>query len=77
MEKRKNVLMWVSVASFSITLVAGIAYQIIGQTIDSQGYLQEPFALIPIGWLFFFLGVITGLTYLVSRIVQHFHKIEK
>jgi hypothetical protein len=77
MKKRKNTLMWVSIASFSIMLVAGIVYQIIGQTIDSQGYLQEPFALIPIGWLFFFLGVVTGLLYLVSHIVQHFHKIEK
>jgi len=40
--------MWVSIVFFMTALVAGIAYQIIGQTIDSQGYLQEPFALIPL-----------------------------
>lgn len=66
MKKRKSIFKWVSIAFFLATLVAGVAYQIVGQTIDSQGYLQEPFALIPLSWLFFFLGAITGLIHLLS-----------
>jgi hypothetical protein len=53
-------------------LVAGITYRSIGQTIDSEGYLHEAFGLIPISWLFFFIGSISGLFYIGSWILQYF-----
>ncbi|MEL7543037.1 MAG: DUF3955 domain-containing protein [Pseudomonadota bacterium] len=33
-----------------------VAFQMIGRTIDSEGFLQEPFFLLPIDWA----GIVTG-----------------
>jgi hypothetical protein len=35
-----------------------IAYTFIGSYVDQDGLLQEPFFLIPIGFLFIFFGII-------------------
>lgn len=35
-----------------------IAYKIIGSSVLPDGTLQEPFGLIPIGFLLFFIGII-------------------
>ena len=61
---------------FSITMiVAGIIifllFTLIGGTVDSNGYLQEPFFLIPIGYLFLLVGLIGGVTYLIRRFKQN------
>ncbi len=44
-----------------ITIVLGIAcffaFSIIGSEVDSDGILREPFFLVPIGYLFLFLGM--------------------
>lgn len=40
----------------------------IGSTIDSDGILHEPFFLIPIGYLFLLLGLISGVIYLWRKI---------
>lgn len=34
-------------------------YRLIGSEVDGSGLLREPFALVPLGWLFLVLG--TGL----------------
>ncbi|CAG35095.1 DUF3955 domain-containing protein [Desulfotalea psychrophila] len=47
-----------------------ISYRIIGSSIDSEGFLHEPFALIPLGWLFFFLTLLTGGGYLLRTILK-------
>lgn len=48
-----------------ITLLVGIlcwiAFTLIGSTVDVQGMLHEPFALIPIGWLFVIIGAVLYL----------------
>jgi len=54
---------------FAIVAICGIAFNVIGSSVDEQGFLQEPFALIPIGWLAFLLGLLTGGIYLIRRIV--------
>ena len=41
------------------------AYRIRGSAIDDDGILREPFALIPLGWLLFAVGVATGALYLI------------
>jgi len=38
-----------------------IAYQLLPQTIDAQGFLHEPFFLIPLSYLCGLLALITGL----------------
>mgnify|MGYP001234724097 FL=1 len=35
-----------------------LSYLIVGSSIDTDGFLIEPFALIPIGYLFYLLGFI-------------------
>ena len=35
-----------------------LGYLILGSSIDTDGFLIEPFALIPIGYLFYLLGFI-------------------
>lgn len=40
-------------------------YRLIGSHVDERGFLHEPFALLPIGWLCLFLGVfLLGLAWL-------------
>ena len=40
----------------------------IGSTIDSNGVLHEPFFLIPIGYLFLLMGLISGFIYLFRKL---------
>lgn len=48
----------------------GIAYRIIGSTIDSQGYLHEAFGLIPIGWICFLSALIIAALSLIRTLVH-------
>ncbi len=43
----------VGVGLFLMALAAGfaLAYELIGSHVDADGWLREPFALIPLGWL--------------------------
>lgn len=55
---------------FVSCLLAGLAcvaaYRTIGVSIDSDGFLNETFFLIPIGYAFFFVGII-GLLFLAVK----------
>lgn len=55
-----------------ILLIGGIGCfmlsMMIGSTVDSNGILHEPFFLIPIGYLFLLLSLISGVVYLWRRI---------
>lgn len=55
-----------------IMILAGIGCfllsTIIGSTIDSNGVLHEPFFLIPIGYLFLLMGLISGFIYLFRKL---------
>ena len=75
MKRRKNTLMWISIACFIITLAVGAAYKLTGHAVDAQVYLHEAFGLITVAWLFFFLGMAAGLIHLILRITQHFRKL--
>ncbi|MEG1004558.1 MAG: DUF3955 domain-containing protein [Clostridium sp.] len=52
---KKNIL---NLIPFMITIGCIIAFNIIGSKVLSDGTLVEPFYLIPIGYLFFFIGII-------------------
>ena len=39
-------------------------YHLIGVSVDTEGFLIEPFALIPLGWFFLLLGLVTIGAYL-------------
>ena len=52
----------VSLISIFISIVCIISYNIIGSEVLADGTLVEPFFLIPFGWLFFAIGIITGIS---------------
>ena len=52
---KKNIL---NLIPFIGTAVCTVAYNIIGSEVLADGTLVEPFYLIPIGWLLFFIGII-------------------
>ena len=49
----------VAVGLFLIAVALGcaVAYELIGSHVDADGWLREPFALIPVGWLSGLAGV--------------------
>jgi Protein of unknown function (DUF3955) len=56
-----------AVSSFALIGCIGCwaACRVIGSEIDDDGILREPFALIPLGWLLFAVGVAAGALYLI------------
>ncbi len=44
---------------FLISLICYVSFFAVGSEIDQNGYLKEPFGLIPIGALFFFASVMS------------------
>ena len=38
-----------------------LAFHLIGSSIDPNGFIQEPFGLLPIGYLLVFVGVLVAL----------------
>lgn len=57
-------------------LACGVAYNVIGSYVAPDGTLVEPFALIPLAWLFAFLALIFGACLLISRLCRR-HKRRK
>lgn len=54
-----------SLISFILSAICIIAYNIIGSEIAADGALIEPFYLIPIGCLFFGIGIVAFIVPLV------------
>ena len=44
-----------------------LAFNLIGSTVDAQGVLHEPFALLPIGFLLIALGALSYIFQLVKN----------
>jgi len=42
---------------FSISISCYILFFLIGSEVDEDGFLREPFGLLPVGALFFFVSV--------------------
>jgi hypothetical protein len=51
---------------FFLGIGYGIAYKLSPNYIDEQGLLHESFGFIPLGYLFFFAGITTGLIAIVK-----------
>jgi hypothetical protein len=44
------------------------AFRFIGSSVDQDGFLHEPFALLPVGWLFVLFGALwIGIAWTRSR----------
>ncbi|MBM0490660.1 DUF3955 domain-containing protein [Aeromonas jandaei] len=48
-----------------------VAFELIGATVDDNGLLHEPFALIPVGFLLVTLGVLLALLALIHGVMGH------
>jgi hypothetical protein len=56
-------------ALIGIGLACFALFDLIGSTLDGQGFVHEPFFLVPIGWLLIGLGSILGVVGLLFRCV--------
>ncbi|NLC54916.1 MAG: DUF3955 domain-containing protein [Erysipelothrix sp.] len=43
------------------------AYSIIGSSVDVNGFLQEPFFLVPIAYFFVLIAIISGLLFMAKE----------
>lgn len=65
--KRAKWNLYFSLSMIVAGIISFLLFRLIGSTVDSNGYLQEPFFLVPIGYLFLLVGLIDGVIYLVQR----------
>jgi hypothetical protein len=63
---RSQVCHWASLASFGSGSLCFWLHREIGSHVDAEGFLHEPFWLLPMGW-FFALG---GLSFLVASLFR-------
>ena len=68
--KRAKWNLYFSLSMIVAGIISFLLFRLIGSTVDSNGYLQEPFFLVPTGYLFLLVGLIDGVIYLV----QHFKR---
>ncbi len=76
MDKTIRISSWASILFFLGAFLSWGAYQLIGQEVDAQGVLREPFFLIPLTWLFIGLGLLSALLFLLMRMVKAVRKKE-
>ena len=50
-----------------LALLCIMLFERLGASVDAQGMLHEPFALIPVAWLFFAAAAYFGVRYWRSR----------
>ena len=70
MRKLVKVSPWLGLGLFATAIVCITAFNMIGQEVDAQGILHEPFFLIPLTWLFLFISLIAGGVNVVARVIQ-------
>ena len=46
-----------------------LAFRLIGSHVGMDGFVQEPFALLPIGYLLVFAGMLIGVSGFIRRLV--------
>jgi hypothetical protein len=60
-------LVWAAGVSAVLSLCCLAAFRLIGSSVDGQGFLHEPFALVPAGFLLAGFAVLMGLAALLVR----------
>ena len=74
MDKTIRISSWASILFFLGAFLAWGAYQLIGQEVDAQGVLREPFFLIPLTWFLIGLGLLSAFLFLLTRMVKVIRK---
>lgn len=68
--KSHNRSLWISALLFLGGIISWGAYTLIGSEVDAQGILHEPFALIPVGWLLIFVGLVVSISHWVKQLTR-------
>lgn len=64
-----TMMMRIGAVLAAMGLACFVAFELIGSTVDENGLLHEPFALIPIGFLCVAVGVLLALPGLIRTFV--------
>ena len=70
MDKFVRVSSWMVFYLMIGAVVCVSAFNIVGQTIDAEGVLHEPFFLIPLFWLFLLLSIIAGIANILAHVIR-------
>lgn len=65
--KKSKIFLYMMFSEFFLGIICFLLSRVIGSNVDGNGILHEPFFLIPLGYLFFIIGLISGLFYLIKR----------
>lgn len=65
--RKRSVSLYLTVISFLLGIGSFVLSVIIGSTVDSNGFLHEPFFLIPIGYLFIGIGIVSLVVYIIRN----------
>tara|TARA_Y100000758_G_C15803655_1_gene331853 strand:- start:200 stop:394 length:195 start_codon:yes stop_codon:yes gene_type:complete len=57
----------IAITFLVLGILCFLSFGLIGSEVDENNFLREPFALIPIGWLFLFLGFFSFLWTLYKK----------
>ena len=76
MNKFVRVSSWMVFCLLIGAIVCMSAFNVIGQTVETEGVLHEPFFLIPFFWLFLLLSLIAGIANIFARVIRARRKTE-
>ncbi|MBF9017741.1 MULTISPECIES: DUF3955 domain-containing protein [unclassified Oceanispirochaeta] len=64
----------ISITTFIISLICLISFRIIGSSIAEDGTLVEPFGLIPIGYMFLIISIVSGVAAITKSAIYKLKK---
>ena len=64
---RKRKTAFFALTFIVLSIVGVVAYKLIGSSVDADGFLHEPFALIPLSYLSFFIGTVLSFITLIGQ----------
>ncbi|KRL31922.1 transcriptional regulator [Companilactobacillus paralimentarius DSM 13238 = JCM 10415] len=66
--RKMRINLYVTIIMVLAGMGSFLLFKIIGSSLDGNGVLHEPFFLIPVGYLFLMMGLISGLIYLLKKL---------
>lgn len=62
-----RIFSYLTIVGYGTAFALLMVYEYIGAWVDEAGVLHEPFYLIPLAWLSFFLGTLALLGWIIGR----------
>ena len=64
----------ISITTFVFFLICLISFRIVGSSIAEDGTLVEPFGLIPIGYMFLIISIVSGVAAITKLAIYKLKK---